>query len=171
MMAASQPDFVFEPPLRGSWKIGDQAALDLANEEAAHAVMCALLGIEILEVRIDSPIQEDDVPGLVATVPNMDRLYDHLLAVLAGPLMAGREVPWPPNIAAGGDEGICARLVAKLGLDEERFNEAKNIARGLLLDSPSSRRAYRAVGRALLERGALTGAEVAALVAEAAAGL
>jgi hypothetical protein len=74
-----------------------QAAFDLANEEAAHAVLRALLGIEILEVRIDRPIQEGpDVAGVVATVPNMDRLYEHLLAVLAGPISVGRDIRWPP---------------------------------------------------------------------------
>jgi hypothetical protein len=107
---------------------------------------------------------------LVATVPNIDRLFEHLLAVLAGSLDVGRDIPWKPDTAAIGDEGVAARLVDELALDERGFQEAKCIAKELL-ELPSSRRAVRAVGAALLERGALTGAEVAALIADTGAAL
>jgi hypothetical protein len=56
--------------------------------------------------------------------------------------------------------------VAELGLDEEDFQRAKCIAKELL-EVPSSRRAVRAVGTALLEHGALTGSQVASVIAEA----
>jgi hypothetical protein len=157
--------FVFEPPLPGSWARGDQRAFESTNEEAAHAVMCALLCVPILDVRVDHP--DPYVSGLVRTVPDPDRLYQHLLVTLAGPLIVRRAIPWPPAIAAVGDldQVVCARLVPRLGLDEAQFNKAKDMARRLL-DLPFSRRATLAVSRALLDRGALTGPEVHAVIAE-----
>lgn len=96
----------------------------LASEEAAHAVMAALVGIEIGEAPIDSPAHEDpDIRGLVATVPNLDRLFEHLLAVLAGPLVVGREIPWKPDVAAGGDEGVARGLWPSLDLTRRIFRE------------------------------------------------
>jgi hypothetical protein len=155
--------------LPGSWLTGTQAGFATANEEAAHAYLSTLLGIPVLEVRIDSPIREGpDCRGIVTTVPDLDRLWEHLLAVLAGPISVGREVPWPPDIAAGADEEVCALLVPRLGLDEAQFTRAKNIVKGYLFDLPTSRRALRAVSERLLERGALTGDEVRVVIAEAA---
>jgi hypothetical protein len=147
-----RPEFVFERPLPGSWLTGSPAGLNRASEEASHAVTCLLLGIEVLEARVDAPImaQGPDCGGVVRTLPNLDRLWEHLLATLAGPLSVGRAIEWPLDITAGGDEEACARLVARLGLDEKAFNDAKTITRGYLFDLPTTRRAVAAGADAYL---------------------
>ena len=58
-MGTTESGFV---PAHGGWTLAPQS-LATANEEAAHATIAALLGLELHEARIDRP--DIDVPGHV----------------------------------------------------------------------------------------------------------
>ncbi len=62
---AKTADFEFHPA-QGGWNLCD---FQVANEEAGHAVACAAVDVEILEVRIDRP---DESMGICATIPGLD---------------------------------------------------------------------------------------------------
>lgn len=85
----------------------------------------------------------------------------------AGPLGEnGREIPWPPNIEAIGDEGNAAKLVRLLGYGEEDWRRTMASTRNLLA-MPSVRKAQRAIADSLLALGALQGFELSRAVHEA----
>lgn len=155
---AKTADFEFHPA-QGGWNLCD---FQVANEEAGHAVACAAVDVEILEVRIDRP---DESMGICATIPGLDvaGFRRQLFCTLAGPLTAGREIPWPPNIDDAGVEGVCARLVYLLGLNREGWLKVTAVVREFLA-LPSTKREITDVAGALLERGALTGDEVLTIV-------
>ena len=157
----------FEGPSPGSWD-STRSGYALANEEAAHAAFCLYFDIEVKEARVDSPISEANVGGWVRTVPDTstEGLENHLKVTLAGPLATGREIPWPPSMHDGGDETVAARLVYILRYDKARWDEAVSFVRELL-QFPTIQRAVKAISGALLERGAIPGDELQAIVSDA----
>jgi len=157
--------FVFEPPLRGSWGRASRG-MQIANHEAGHAVVAVLLGLDVYEARVDRPDTSSD--GVVSVRSDFDRSREHLLATLAGPLLAplpASPVPaWPPSLDAFGDEQNAAILVERLGFCEEDWDEAIAETRSILCEVP---RAITDVSGALLERGALRGDELRDIVTSA----
>jgi hypothetical protein len=159
----------FEEPSPGSWD-STRTGFALANEEAAHAAICLLMGIPVREVRIDSPLDDDDsTRGWVWTDADMSvtGLTSHVHATLAGPLICGREPSWPLSTVDSPDEAILSRLVFILGWDEERWKVAVHFVKELLA-FPSVQRRIKALSGALLERGAIPGPEVKQMVNDAA---
>jgi hypothetical protein len=153
-------------PSPGSWWIGD---LDIANHEAAHAVVATMLGREVIEERIDRP--SDEQIGFSKTTldheATMADLENALLSTLAGPHAGGTPLDLPPEES---DETTDAQNAKSLGLILGLTSTDWHIVGlrlELLLERPATRRAIRAVGTALRERGALSGAEVRRLVEEA----
>jgi len=174
MMSSSE--FKFCPALRGSWTLAAQD-LRTASEEAGHAVVAALMGLEIHEARIDHP--DVDVPGIVciagfateqvACDEDLDSAaYRRLLAVLAGPMSVGRwpTAKWPLDENELGDFRFAAALCRWLKFDAVGLFIAECQVRKLLQD-PSVHRAIRAVGTELLEHGAIPGRRVHELVEQA----
>ncbi len=158
-MAKTTADFEFIPARAGEWTYVDRK---LSNEEAGHACAAVSAGVTVLEVRIDRP---DDSMGVCATIPGTDvaGFRRQLFCTLAGPLVVGRVVPWPPDVGDGGDEGVAARLVLLLDIDEGSWYRVVAVV-AEFLRLPSTKRAITAVAGALLERGALTGDEVHEIV-------
>lgn len=160
------PEFTFEAPSPDSW---DRTAtgLPIVNEEAAHAALCLYFDIPIREVRIDNPITDgDDVGGWVRTIPDVsskETLDDYVKVTLAGPIAVGRRISWPPSRVDSRDEAILARLTYILGYDEKRWNSAVSFVKEVLA-FPSTQRAMKAIGSALLDRGAIPGDEISDVV-------
>ena len=147
------------------------------NEESAHATVAALLGLEVLEARIDRPdvgIRGHVLIGPLATVPvscEQDLLsayFRRLLAALAGPVFVGcwESARWPLEESDPGDVGLVARCCRWLDYDVIDLLVAESHVEAMLRDK-SVGRALSAVGRALLEHGAIPGQRVEELVAEA----
>jgi hypothetical protein len=122
----------------------------------------------IAEVRIDRP--DDDRLGLSRRVGlfrdlTMSELECLLLSVLAGPVVGGTPLGFPPE-GETSDARKARSLGRILGYDETDW-----VVIGLRLEmlSRASQHppAIRAVSRVLLERGAIDGAEVERLVEEA----
>ena len=168
--------FEFCPALPGSWSIATQDFSTL-NEESAHATVAALMGLEILEARIDRP--DVDVGGQVligplATVPVTceqdlrSACYRRLLAVLAGPVFVRcwEAARWPLDESDPGDVGLVARYCRWLCYDVVDLLMAESHVASLLKDKAVGR-ALSAVGWALLEHGAIPGQRVEKLVADA----
>lgn len=151
----------FTAPAPGSWLMAGPAALRIANHESAHAVVAVVRGIEVRSARIDGP--DLNTAGVVQVAPDLTRLFDHLLAILAGPIASGTPLEWKPNPNASGDEGAAALVADKLGLDAVTWLLARCTVEATLRDS---RAALVAVGRSLLQHGALPGAEVHRIVEE-----
>jgi hypothetical protein len=172
-MASSE--FQFCPALPGSWTLAAQD-LQTANEESAHAIVAALMGLEIHEARIDRP--DVDVQGVVSIaglatehVESDEDLhsiaYRRLLAVLAGPVFVRRwpTGKWPLDDSDPGDVGFAASLCRWLRFDVvDLFMAERRVAK--LLEEPSVHRVVRAIGSELLEHGAITGEQVYEVVAE-----
>jgi hypothetical protein len=100
-------------PSPGSWFRGD---FDVANHEAGHAVITAILGRTVVEVRIDRPL--DDHKNLLGVSrsmrdpeASMDDLEKELLSTLAGPHVEGKPLALPPE-----GETSDARKARSLGL-------------------------------------------------------
>ena len=151
----------FEPAHAGSWTRADRRE---ANHEAAHAVVAVLCGLTVCECRIDRP----DSPwccGFTRVEPDVDNLRGHLLSTIAGNILYGGPIGWPPRLGVGGDEGVAAIIVERVAMDGAAWQQAHDEVINLL---KANKAAMRAVSAALLERGALRGAEVHRLVAEAA---
>lgn len=143
----------------------------MVNHESAHAVIAAWLGLAIREARVDRP--DLWIGGIVGVEPDLDRLRDHLMATLAGPIAAPLSTPitWPPEPHGDGDERILATLVAALSdqngsFQEPHWDECVTATRRLL-DLPEVCRARVALGGVLLERGAIPGNEVHEIVTKA----
>ena len=171
-MGATESRFV--PALPGTWTLAPQS-LTTTNEESAHAVIAALLGLELHEARIDRP--DVDVPGHVllggyreinCDEDLEDACYRRLLASLAGPVFIRRwdTGRWPLDEGDPGDVGIIARLCKWLDYGPVDLYLAERQVRQLLQE-PSVRRALTDVGYELLMHGAIPGDRVSEIVAEA----
>ena len=168
-------DFEFVPAARGTWTL---AARDLAtcNEEAAHAVVACLMGLEIHEARMDSPDVEVAGHVLLSTdrgdIRSMEDIhrgdYKRLLAVLAGPVFirSWESFRWPLDEHAPGDVGMVARYCRWLGYELVNLFMAEQRVKALLEDK-RVRKGIKAVGSELLEQGAIRGSRVYELVADA----
>ena len=146
-----------------SWNV---AALGTANHEAQHAVAAVLFDLELIEVRIDRPGLDGHL-GWCATVKHNDKwrsaavaIAPHAIAMTAGAT--------PDLMADDSDAWHAAQYFWDSGRSVSTWPAFVSTVRELLL-IPSSRAALRAISGALLEHGALRGAEVHGLVAAEAA--
>lgn len=150
-------------PSPGSWWIGD---LDIANHEAAHAVVATILGRDVVEVRIDRP--SDEQIGFSKTTLDHDAtmtdVENALLSTLAGPHAGGTPLSLPPT-GETGDDRKARSLGFILGYDATDWYVI-GVRLELLLERPTTRRAIKAVSNALLEAGAIDGGKVLRLVEE-----
>ena len=156
-------DFVFEPLLPFFWS---SVFFDNANHEAAHGVVGVLLGITILEARIDAP--DVHTYGVVSVVKCPGDDWEQAAAYIAPLVMDGTAPPEPDPSAAIGSDLHKASVYWKTA-DRCEWPELLRFVRWLLL-SPSSRRSLRAVSSALLAEGALPGDRVKQLVLDAGKG-
>ncbi len=153
----------FEAPHPGSWTRAD---LRSANHEAAHAVVAVLCGLTVTESRIDK-IETPWSCGYTRVVPDLENLRGHLLATIAGPIIDGNPIGWPPLGAGQDDEKVAAHILGRVAMDELAWGVAHAEVIALFR---SNKAAMMAVSGALLEHGALHGADVHRLVTEAEAG-
>jgi hypothetical protein len=168
-------EFEFVPALPGTWTLAAQD-LPTVNEEAAHAVVGALMGLEVLEVRTDSP--DHGVAGHVLVSTDVGDIscdedlqwadYKRLLTVLAGPVFARRwdTFRWPLDEHEPGDSGLVARYCRLLRYDWADLLMAERGVR-TLLENQGVHEAVKAVGAELMDHGAIPGARVCELVAQA----
>ncbi len=154
----------FEPAHAGSWTRADRRE---ANHESAHAVVAVLVGLTVTECRIDKP-ESVWCCGRTGVEPDVGNLHGHLLATIAGPIIDGRPISWPPRAGAGqDDEKVAAHILGRVAMDELAWGVAHAEVIALFR---SNKAAMMAVSGALLEHGALHGADVHRLVTEAEAG-
>ena len=151
-MTDEEPESLLDPPLPGSWGLAFWAE---STHEAHHAVTAVLLGVEILEARID-----EEAPRQMAEGRRRHRAPgdDQLRAAGAGsPRRRQRPATREPELVGrvrGGAPGMA-------GAARDRPRPAA-VAVGASGDS--------AVSRALLQEGALPGHRVEELVHDASRG-
>jgi hypothetical protein len=95
-----------------------RADFDIAEHEAAHAVIASFYGVPVKEVRIDHP---DDVHGVcvidhssISDEELRTRARDHVSILLAGPLASGDQVEWPLYGPPGSDHARAATTIASV---------------------------------------------------------
>jgi HK97 family phage prohead protease len=89
--------------------------MNIAAHEANHAAMAMVLGIEVLEARVDDPTPNS--AGHVVHLPGAPR--DDVLVTLAGRMGDDGWPPaWPPRLDRSTDERHLAEYVQAVGLDE-----------------------------------------------------
>jgi hypothetical protein len=138
----------------------------LACHEAAHAAAACFAGLRIAKATIDEPAR---LGGGVVRLEHTEPTLAHLLATLAGPLVSGTPLQWPPaDLGDGSDEANAAILVYLLDIDAGAWRDADMLTREML-EFPAVQRARRALSGALYERGFLDGAEVRRIYNEATA--
>ena len=158
----------FEPAY--GWNRSD---FHIANHEGAHAAVAAALGLEVYEVRMDRPVAQrpgrPDPLGFCAfeKLTGEDR-WKHLCVLLAPSVLDGNPPKSPPSLddAEAGDEFNMAVICFELGIGEVIFNGYVAFTEHLLWGTPTAKRKCKALGRALLEFGALPGDEVHRILAE-----
>lgn len=137
----------------------------LAQHEAGHAVAALYLGmgVEYATIALDAL----DGGGRVHLDGRTKPGVGHLWVILAGPIATGDPIAWRPLEVKHDDEGNAAALVAHLGLDEDGWNEANDVARQIL-SHPHVERAWRAISAALYDSGTLDRLELKRIFDEAA---
>ncbi len=140
------------------WNLADHATL---THECCHAQVAVWFpGIHIVEVRIDRP--GDHVGGHVNILVDRGRSYEALCVMIAGEIGTGGTIGWPPRPDKYGDEKNAAMLVARLGLDEQGWDDAHALVREVLAQ-PTVRAFGRELAYRLRLEGALPGDEVEAI--------
>jgi hypothetical protein len=152
-------EHVFEPP--SYWS---QIAFVEANHEAAHALAAFLLGLEVLEARIDRPLRGGREPVLghcvIRLLPVGPERWKHIAVSIAPLVMTNRVPTWKPSLYDDdGDIFNAAVRVHDLGIDEDGWDDIVSLITEFF-ELPSSKAAHRALSDALLERGAIAGAEL-----------
>jgi hypothetical protein len=133
--------------------------------EAGHVVGGLLAGHRIETVRLGPTKREPKNSGTTtfdwAQSPEVD-LYGHLVAVLMGPMAAGKQPPaWPPlpDLDGNDDEHVVLTLVSHLKLSRAEYLAAVALAAHWLVD-PLVKAAVARVAHALGQTGSLTDAQV-----------
>jgi hypothetical protein len=149
----------FVPAAPGTWTV---IARREANHEAAHALIAVLMGIRVYEARIDNP--DLNVLGHVAFDKEGTELWMAMCVSLAPLVFEGRCPSWPLDLMTDdGDEFRAAVRAYDAGLTQNHYYGCVTLIE-YLFDKPSSKRALTRLSGALLERGALDGAAVRAIV-------
>jgi hypothetical protein len=133
--------------------------------EAGHVVGGLLAGHRIETVRLGPTEGEPKTSGTTTfdwvESPEVD-LYGHLVAVLMGPMAAGKQPPaWPPlpDMHGNDDEHVVLTLVSHLKLTKAEYLAAVALASHWLGD-PLVKAAIAKVAHALGQTGSLTDAQV-----------
>ena len=155
----------FEPPLPGSWD-RTPSGFALANHEAAHVVVAEHHGIRVVEARVDRPIDTHAGTGGWTRFAKADSLTPELLkealyVAIAPAAAEGRTIDRSTAARDGADEATAERLAYLLGWGDVEWNRAHDHVR-TLLSLPSLRRRLAQVSGLLLERGAISGADLTA---------
>lgn len=165
-----EEEFVFVPAAPFTWTSapGRVGAPSPATHEAQHAVCGVLLGVEVLEVRVDRP----DPPGTLghcAWIKHADRWRNAAASI--APLVMDGTAPPAPDLHADDQDLWHASVHWWDAFEQERptWPALLDIVRSLLT-APAGKRAVRAVSGALLAEGAIPGDRVVELVREAGAG-
>ena len=159
----------FEPPSPGSW---GWHSLAEANHESAHALAVHVLGLKVLEVRIDKPMNRgtrgiDPLGRCEYEKVRDDQRWKAMLVALAPSVMSGTCPERPPRLdnAERGDMFNAAVIIYEEEIDDVLYGGYCALLDNLV-STPLARKKGLALGTALLERGALRGSEVEALFAE-----
>jgi hypothetical protein len=141
---------------------GRQATL---AHEAGHVVGGLLAGHRIETVRLGPTKREPRNSGMTTfdwAVSSEVDLYGHLVAVLMGPMAAGKPPPvWPPlpDMDGNNDEHVVLTLVSHLKLSKPDYMAAVALAAHWLAD-PLVKSAIAKVAHALGQTGLVTDAQV-----------
>jgi hypothetical protein len=157
-------EFFFEKPLAGSWLPIDYT---IANHEAAHALITALLGIEVFEARIDRPLAERDSLGRDALGWVRRAHVPHAganLAITIAPLVFEQRAPdFPSLVADDGDELEAALFIHAADMTRDEYRTVVGEVENLL---HSHKGALTAISSLLLEHGAIPGGEIKRILDE-----
>lgn len=151
-------DFVFEPPLPGSWTTADR---DVANHEAAHAVAAVVLGLTVQEARIDRP--DLGILGHVAHDKGNKAWWKLAVVSLAPLALSAMPPPEPDLMSDDGDVWHASLHYLDAGAPM-KWADLIEMTRSIL---HAHRPALRALSWALIDHGALPGDEVRRIVTEA----
>ena len=159
---AMSPRAEFEPAARGTWPT---IARVEATHEAAHALACYLLDVEIHEVRIDRP--DDALGHVIHARPVADDRWKRLAITLAPLIHENRCPSWPPSeVSELNDEVDAAETYRECGLSHDDWDRAVTLMTEFLA-LPSSRRMLTALSLALLDQGALKGEDAFQILKDA----
>src|SRR5207248_2787399 len=126
-----------------------ETAAMLAAHEAAHAAVACFVGLHVESASIDEPARLGG--GLVRLEHAEPTGFAHLVTCLAGPLVSGTPLQWPPaDLGDASDEANAAILCYLLDVDAERWRDAAALTADMLAHPPVQR-ARRALGAALYE--------------------
>ena len=164
MEAPTLPEHVFEPAAPGTWTSAAGPPTGPANHEAHHAVCGVLLGIEVLEVRIDRP--DLDTLGHCAWIKHADGWRNAAASI--APLAMASTAPPAPDLHADDQDLWHASVFWWDAFEQERPSWPALLELVVsMLTTPAGKRAVRAVSSALLAEGAIPGHRVVAAVLEA----